>query len=271
MNDIKLYEKIPELENKFPIKIKSYNSSEIHVHWHEHLELLYILSGEGEFFCNQKSFCASAGETVVINGSEIHYMRSKERVKYICVIINPVFFKNLNFENIILKSKIPQDPFVSLRFEKILSESRSKEPYFDMRIMGETYMLAAHLAAEYTEAKLSDSEYERLLSGMKKINGILDYIHGHYGEAISTARLAKHFYLSEGYICHIFKEATGKTIISYLNEFRVEKAAVLLEKTEENVSVVAEKCGFENVTYFNKIFKRHFGTTPVCYRKQKGF
>lgn len=271
MNDIKLYEKIPELENKFPIKVKSYNSKEIHAHWHEHLELLYIISGEGEFFCSQKSFCAAAGETVVINGSEIHYMRAKNKVEYICVIISPAFFKNIDFKNIILKSKIPKDAFVSQRFEKIFFESENPTPYFDMRIMAETYMLVAYLAKEYTEAKLSPHKYEKLLAGMKKTNSILDFIHENYSEPISTAALAKLFYLSEGYLCHIFKEATGKTIINYLNELRAEKAAVLLEKTDENVLVVAEKCGFENVTYFNRIFKRYSGLTPMEYRNRKRF
>lgn len=269
MNDITLYEKIPEIENSFPIKIKRYFSKNIQPHWHEHLELLYIISGKGEFCCGSKKFFALSGETVVVNGSELHLMQAEQNLDYICLIINPSFFKNINFENIFLKSKIPCDDFIKSRFEKIFNEQVQRTPHFDMRIMGETYALLAHLASNYTRAEVSSSEYERILSGLKKTNSILDYIHENYAEEISTATIAKKFFLSESYLCHIFKQATGKTVIKYLNGFRAQKASVLLEKTDENILLVAAKCGFENVSYFNRVFKEHFSLTPTEYRNKK--
>lgn len=269
MNDITLYEKIPELENSFPLKIAKYHSDTISAHWHEHIEMLYIISGSGDFFCNSKNFRASAGETVIFNGNVLHSMKSEKELEYICIIINPIFFKNVNFENIILNSKIPADSVIKECFFNIFSEWENREAYFDMRIMGHAYTLAAHLAKNYTNAHLSPSEYEELISRMKKTNRITDYVHKHYGETISTSHLAKIFYLSEGYLCHIFKEATGKTLIQYINAFRAEKAAILLKKTNENVSDIAMKCGFENVTYFNRIFKKHFGITPSEFRNKK--
>ena len=63
MNDISLYEKIPEIENSYPIKIRMYEADTLLPHWHEHLEMLYILDGGANIRCNSESFEVQSGET----------------------------------------------------------------------------------------------------------------------------------------------------------------------------------------------------------------
>lgn len=66
MNDLKLYEKIPEIEKSFPLKIRRQKARGFFAHWHEHIELLHLLSGSGTFRCGAKTFPASAGDTVIV-------------------------------------------------------------------------------------------------------------------------------------------------------------------------------------------------------------
>ena len=81
--------------------------------------------------------------------------------------------------------------------------------------------------------------------------------------------LAKKWYLSESYMCHMFKKASGKTIIGYINDLRIEKASLLLENTSESISCIAMEVGFDDVNYFDRVFKKQTGLSPKNYRAMK--
>ena len=269
MNDITLYENIPEVEQNLPIKIFGQYLTNLTPHWHEHIELLHILSGSASFTCGSETFCAGEGDTVAVNSNELHAFTADGKIKYICLIINFSFFNDVDFENILLMSKIPPDEEIHRYITSMLSESRSGKTGSDMVIKGTAYLLMAHLRRFYIKARLSDYEYSMRMAKLKKINGILDYIHEHYSENLSTAMLAKKWYLSESYICHMFKKASGKTIIGYINDLRIEKASLLLENTSESISCIAMEVGFDDVNYFDRIFKKKLGVSPKNYRAAK--
>jgi len=83
MNDLKLYENISELVERFPIKVRKYSVTQFTPHWHEHIEILYVLSGGGRFFCNAKASDAHSCETVFVNSGELHSFSSEEMTEYI--------------------------------------------------------------------------------------------------------------------------------------------------------------------------------------------
>ena len=65
-----------------------------------------------------------------------------------------------------------------------------------------------------------------------------------------------------------FRQMTGQSFIAFLNEYRLNTAAETLRTTDETVLTIASRCGFENLSYFNRAFKAHFGMTPRDYRKK---
>ncbi|MDD6215073.1 MAG: AraC family transcriptional regulator [Firmicutes bacterium] len=268
MNDIRLYEDISELGQSFPIKIRKYSSTHLMPHWHEHIELLYIIFGEGRFVCNSKTADAYAGETVVVNSSELHSFIAEKSIEYICLIINTSMFSDVNCGNIIINSKIPHDEFVTNCFKHMYEEFLKGEAASNMVIKGETYLLMAHLIRNYTAMHLSRFEYDVRMARMKKVNMILDYIHANYSQPISTSKLAKKWYLSESHMCRMFKAATGVKLTEYINKYRVDKAATLLLNSDDSVSDIASKVGFDNLNYFDRIFKRYKKLSPKKYKKQ---
>ena len=64
-----------------------------------------------------------------------------------------------------------------------------------------------------------------------------------------------------------FRQMTGQTFIIFLREYRLNAAAEALRTTEDTILSISEQCGFENLYYFNREFKAHFGMTPREYRK----
>ncbi len=107
----------------------------------------------------------------------------------------------------------------------------------------------------------------------QKVNGtmkeIMQYIHVHFRENISISSIANKFYLHPNYVSQLFKQQTGKTFTRHLWELRIHHACELLVGTEFSIQEVAVQSGIEDYFYFNRIFKRLTGCTPVQFRQAK--
>ncbi len=272
MNDIYLYEKIPYLENSFPVKIDSNSidkGTPLRPHWHEHIELLFITRGKCRMGCNENTFIASAGDLVVVNRNHLHYFTALSDMKYYYVIIYPPFFEDVDFENVFLQEFIEGDEFVKECIKAMHYEHLNPQLGSDINLKGLTYQLISHLIRNYNTVRISYKEYSSHLQKLERLNTVLTYISEHYQEKISVAHLAKMCYLTESHFCRFFKNAVGQSAVSYINELRVEKAAVLLKNTDESVSQIGEHAGFDDANYFARIFKKFKGLTPGQFRREQ--
>jgi YesN/AraC family two-component response regulator len=94
------------------------------------------------------------------------------------------------------------------------------------------------------------------------------YIWSNYTRKLSLHEIAKASGLSAPYFSTVFKEEMGENLSNYLNRLRVEKAAIMLVTTDVPISGVAFACGFEDQSWFSKIFKNNMGFTPGKYRER---
>lgn len=104
-------------------------------------------------------------------------------------------------------------------------------------------------------------------SAMNISKNIIRYIRENIDKELTRESIAEQFYMSKGYISNIFKKETGKSLIDYINEEKVNKAKELLVMTPMPVSVVAMEVGFDNFSYFSRLFKKLAGSSPQNYRK----
>jgi AraC-like DNA-binding protein/ligand-binding sensor protein len=94
------------------------------------------------------------------------------------------------------------------------------------------------------------------------------FIWEHYSRKVSLREIAHAAGLSAPYFSTIFKDEMGEHLSSYLNRLRVEKAVTMLTESDSSLKEIAESCGFEDQSWFSKIFKSHTGVSPGRYRKQ---
>jgi Response regulator containing CheY-like receiver domain and AraC-type DNA-binding domain len=120
------------------------------------------------------------------------------------------------------------------------------------QIIGET--------ARYMQNK-HNSKSQRIITRIKQ------YIDQQYMNNVTIQRLAEEVYLSPTYMCQLFKQETGETIIEFLTKVRIEKAKELLKSPDLKIFVIAEMVGFENATYFTTVFKKVTGLLPGKYRE----
>lgn len=102
----------------------------------------------------------------------------------------------------------------------------------------------------------------------RKILNLVGYLHEHYQEKFSLAMLAEHTSMSKNECCRYFKQMMNMTITEYLLEYRLSKAAALLESSGLSITEIAEQTGFCDVSYFIKIFRGKTGITPKAYAKK---
>lgn len=257
MNDLLLYEKMPQ--DAFLLRFLKYTDSPYRVpsHWHEHIEMHLILEGACVLKNGEEEIPLTAGDCAVINGNELH-AGCGGRCAFICLILSPDFFEH---HRTVFQKKI-RDAYVSELIEKITRGDKQFDNVTDLESRGYAYLLISHMIKHYAVRTLSETVYSQHFKKVNLVNRAVRFMNAHYAEPLSTRTLAGELHLSEGYFCEIFKSVTGKTALNYLNGLRVEKAEQLLRTADMTVSEVAFCCGFTDANYFSRTYKRIKGKTP---------
>lgn len=102
------------------------------------------------------------------------------------------------------------------------------------------------------------------------IEDIEQYITANYKIEISLKDLSKLYFIDEQYLCKLFKKETGIGFVGYINNTRIANAKRLLSNSSSNISSIAFEVGYNNVSHFNKIFRKLTGCTPREYRTSLG-
>lgn len=257
MNDLHLYETMPQ--EAFLLRFLKYGDSgyRIYPHWHEHVELHLILEGACTLKNGEEQIRLEAGDCAVINGNDLH-QGCGGRCAFICLILSPDFFEH---HRTVFQKKL-RDPYVTELIQRITEGNLKMANLTSPEGRGYAYLLIAHLIKHYAVCSLSEAVYSQRFKKMNLINRALTYMNEHYDKPLSTRELAGMVHLSEGYFCQIFKETMGKTAVEYLNGLRVEKAEQLLRTTDMTVAQVAACCGFCDANYFSRTYKRIKHVTP---------
>ncbi len=99
------------------------------------------------------------------------------------------------------------------------------------------------------------------------VNRILKYINENLCKRLDLDIISESLHSSIWYLCHTFKETTGFTIKEYIRLARIRKAETLLTTTDYSISAISEMCGFENFSFFSRVFSKEKGLTPSVYRR----
>jgi AraC-like DNA-binding protein len=116
---------------------------------------------------------------------------------------------------------------------------------------------------------LSDGEevFDEINSDANQIYESITYINENYAEDITAEQAAEKVNMSYSYFAKSFKAATGRTFTEYLNITRINEAEQMLINTDLSVSEIATRCGYNNISYFISLYKKHKGITPLSERK----
>ncbi len=260
-----------------PLDFKS-----VPLHWHEEMEIIYIKKGEGIVSIDLKNYDVSAGTLLFIIPGQLHSIEQKEdhRMEYENIIFDlgilmgqsidpssreyfkPLLDGKLTIPSIIEKNH-PLYGAISACIDGCDNICQSYPVAYELAIKAQLFLLFHILFSRCTE-KVTRHTNERSLEKMKLV---LKYIENHYMEKISIEDIANEVALSQSHFMKFFKHTMGTSFIDYLNDYRLTMASRMLLGSEDAILNIAGECGYENLSYFNRMFKKHFGMTPREYRK----
>lgn len=125
--------------------------------------------------------------------------------------------------------------------------------------------IESYILLLYNRTKSLSEEYSNY---HEAVSATVNYILAKYYKEISIEHIANKYGINPKYLGRLFKTQTGESFNNYLNNIRIHHAAQLLAGTKAQIIEVALECGYNNVTYFNRVFKNLKGITPSEYRQQ---
>jgi AraC-like DNA-binding protein/mannose-6-phosphate isomerase-like protein (cupin superfamily) len=248
---------------------------------HEEIEIKYVYEGTGTFAIDDNIVCAEAGDVVVINPYEVHANVNLENRngKYYNVMIGFDFFtdeikRGLNLtQKLLLEGKkfctlIKKDERLTTILRRVVEEMNGKREYYQIVIHSLIGELFAILLRGYLDEERNLVAGERKVDDVAVILPAITKIYEEYGEKLTVEYLAERCHLSKFYFCRIFKKITGKTVMQFILEYRLNVAETLVKNTKKSFADVAWACGFETEGYFAKCYKKSKGISPRRAREK---
>lgn len=249
------------------------NSHERYVmsaHWHNDLELIRVKEGRFTLYLNGVEQILNSGEAMFIGGGCIHRGKPKNCI-YECVVFNADMLigeKNTLTDNFIsyltsggysFGCVIKKDSKEKELVDEFFLEVSTTPPFYELSACGLLFKLFSLLYRQNVLPLPSTAPKNRQAESIAKI---LKYIEKNYAENITLTSLADMVGFSEKYLCRIFKEYTSKTVVRYINEIRIDNACKEIVTGRKNVTEAALDNGFNDLSYFSKIFKLYKGVSP---------
>lgn len=273
MQKQELYEKKILNDDEFPIQVHMNDVKEpgcyFSAHWHEHIELHYVVEGRTQIRINQEDVGAEKEDLIIVNSNELHagYCDGSHMKALVVIFEMETFSKELAGKNIILQSLIRKDPEIDHLMKTIWREQAEHRLGYRLCCKGAVMYLIAHLVRSYAAEVLSDQDNTRRMKNLERLNTTITYIHEHYRNPISNKELSDLIHLSEGRFNHLFKESMNMAPLQYINTVRLKKAMSLLRSKEFTVAEAALAVGFTDYNHFGRMFRKFYGCTPVEARK----
>ncbi len=256
------------------------------LHWHFFSEIIYVNRGSQEVTVGNRIEHLRSGGLIYINPRQAHLAYSGDQqetcltvLKFdpslICPplhseaeeqLISPFLNYDLTQSLVFPMNTLP-DPVPGL-LDEILEVTGARKfgcEYRTRSLLCELIWLLASALREsggmiVDRSPLAEQELERFRTA-------IHYINSHYSQPIPLKSLTEICSLSYSNFAVKFKQLTGKTPVEYINHVRISQAQQMLLLSSIPVGEIAEACGFNDVAYFNRVFRRISGRPPHAFRK----
>ena len=263
----------------FPVQYYFVDSSHpryaMTLHWHKEFEILRVLSGSFDAYIDNDFYHVSQGEALLINCGSLHRGEPCGCV-YECLVFDAAMLMKSGIESLlrsihpVISRTVSIQPFCTAEDEYIMKsinalfdEITEKKEFYELRMFSHFFALFAGL---YSGGRVIGPEEEKK-DGMQLrcMMKMLNWIDEHYTEAISLDDLSEISGLNEKYLCRFFRKYTNQTPLDYINHRRIEAACVALTQEGKSVTEAAMENGFNDLSYFSKLFRRIKGFSPREY------
>jgi len=253
---------------------------EVPLHWHDDMEIIYIKKGHGYVTVDFKQYKVSGGTIVLILPGQLHSIEQFDdlSMEYENIIFNVNMLlpriedaSSAGFLRPLLNGQLTIPSIFSIVSEHYAALSacidacdeicKTKPLGYELYIKGKLFEFFYILSN-----RCRNEKNPRTVKSLDKLKIVLKLVENSYMHKITIAEVADRIDFSESHFMRYFKENMGTSFIDYLRDYRLTMAARLLQVSDDTILSISEEVGFENLSYFNRAFKKKYGMTPREYR-----
>jgi AraC-like DNA-binding protein/mannose-6-phosphate isomerase-like protein (cupin superfamily) len=253
---------------------------EFYWHFHPEYELTLILSGKGNRIIGNNIEPFNSGDLVLLGANLPHVWVSDEKDPGPCEAIviqfpeafiqNLLHFPEWNHLNYLLQNAGRGLAYSNIETEKLENLTSQMRKIMETRsLSGLIELLCSLITIDSRPLTPDVFSYHKSSKNTTRLNAVLHFIQMHFLKPITLENAAASIHLSESAFSKLFIRNMGKPFTTYLNELRIAHASRLLIETDYPISYVAQASGFENLSYFNRVFLQQKKLSPRQLRKIK--
>lgn len=245
------------------------------LHWHVEHELILVREGRFLLSLDGHLIALEAGDVALCAGGAVHG-GVPENCVYECLVFDFRRFLSVGVDDdsgigrelersLSIRPLFPAGTEAAAELMLLFEALHTGVPGAEWTVLGSFF--------KWIGCVIREGRYDRRVDGkgdpkmQHAVKSVLQRIHADYATPLSLEALAAEAGLSPKYFCRLFRQVTGRTPIAYLQYYRLEKAAERLLVTEDSVTEIAFACGFGDISYFTKAFRRAKGISAREYRK----
>ncbi len=259
-------------------------------HTHNYIQLYYISKGSVSYTLQNRRFTAQAGDVVIIppfcnhavdsaNSDESEHTlcnfsysfpnefpdgQDKETI-FNLTYIRPILVYAREADTLLSLSKAAQEQ-LEILLDRLLKLSNNSIGFFYTCIRS-ILVRALHVIIQECNHNSSKINIAPFCDYRLSITTVLEYIDLHYTENTTLEDISRISLMSVRSFSNIFKQIIGKTFSEYVNHLRICHACILLNTGRHSLIQISIECGFNDITYFGRVFKKLTGISPAAYRK----
>ena len=268
-------------KRKSPIIVQRVNQHDTLMHSHDFTELVFVISGSAIHEVGKMKYEVKPGDFFLIDDKTRHSYKNSRSLKLINVLIQEKFLEQR--EKMLSGIK---------GFDVLFSHSKSgsfvRPPNLGASRLEECLAIVNKMERELFESDPASNEMQSLLTSELLVTACrfaelkagktgslwpsmeksISYIQEHFNEEINVGKLYTLANMSKRSFMRYFMKTTGYSPIQYLLKVRILKACQLLRETDKSLADISGSCGFEDSSYFSRIFKKSTGLPPKVFRKR---
>lgn len=256
--------------------LSSYVEMRAVCHWHEDFEFICVEKGAMRYSVNGRTVLLREGDSLFVNSRQMHFgfEYHREECSFICILVHP----DLLAANTVLSSRFIRplvehgapyllfpaaEPNGSLLSDRLAAVWQCKEQRafgYELEALSILMRVMTVLVAGLPEDE--EQADEQIFAQRSMVT----FIAKHFAEPLTLEEIAQSAHLSKSTCIRLFKRYAGQSPFDFLISYRLEFSRDLLCRTTKSVTEIAALSGFNNLSYFGKLFRRRFGCSPSAYR-----
>lgn len=240
-------------------------------HSHHFLEVLFVVDGRGTVVIEDRQFNITKHDIIIYNANVCHFEHSSTEEP---LEVNFIAFDKIQLKDLPPNCILPQNAncifnasesaeTLKVMFDLIRDEITKKDEFYARIVTDVSRTLLMYVFRVISRTLNTVT----LLNKDNILNIVLPYIEKNFLSNIGLSDIAQECFVNKYYLSHVFAESFGMSVGQYIRSKRIELAERCILETDRPVADIALQCGFSDPAYFDRMFKKSTGFTPLQYRK----